>query len=81
MDAPTLPPNDRLQIQRRQLLKAMSIIEACRLGTDSKLLPINGGDEPDLEGALVAAHELLDGVAEALHAIEQGVSSSETYGA
>lgn len=66
-----LPLAAQLDSQRRQIFKVMSIIEACRLGTDSRLVPISGGDEPDLAGALVAAHELLDGVAETLERLSK----------
>lgn len=56
----------RLEAQRAKIFKAMSIIEACRLGSDSMLAPLCGADEPDFADALAAAHDLLDDVADEL---------------
>lgn len=63
------PLQERIEAQRTQISRAMSIIEACRLGSDSMLATMQGDDEPDFEGALAAAHELLSDVANELEAI------------
>lgn len=63
------PPAERLQTQRRQIFKAMSIIEVCRMGSDSMLAPLNGVEEADFGDALAAAHDLLNDVADELEAL------------
>lgn len=60
---------DRIETQRKQIFKAMSIIEACRMGSDSMLAPLCGADEADFGDALAAAHDLLGGVADSLETI------------
>lgn len=47
----------------------MSIVEACRMGSDSMLAPLNGTAEVDFGDALAAAHNLLDDVASELEGI------------
>jgi hypothetical protein len=80
-----LPLEQRIEIQRVEIAKAMSIIEACRLGGDSMLAPIRRGDAGDdgddddggdgerdtvhFEGALCAANDILDDVLAALETI------------
>jgi hypothetical protein len=68
----------QLERQRRQVLRAMGVVEVCRLASDSKLMPIDGGDELQLGDALVVAHQLLDGVAEQLETM--GARSSAFAG-
>jgi hypothetical protein len=74
------PPSlaESIEAQRIQINKAMSIIEACRLGSDSMLAAASDDDdeaeqepEPNFEGALAAAHDLLD---DALTALEQVIN-------
>lgn len=60
---------ERIETQRKQIFKAMSIIEACRMGSDSMLAPLCGADEADFSDALAAAHDLLDDVATELETI------------
>lgn len=60
----------RIEAQRRQVFKVMSIVEACRMGSDSMLAPMHSDEdengEPDFEGALAAAHDLLNDIASEL---------------
>lgn len=56
----------RLEAQRAKIFMAMSIIDACRLGSDSMLTPLSGEDDPDFADALAAAHGLLDDVVDEL---------------
>ena len=53
---------DIIDTQRTEIARAMSIVEACRLGSDSMLAPMPGrdGDEPDFEGALAVAWTILN---------------------
>lgn len=55
-----------IEAQRDQIFKVMSIIEACRMGSDSMLAPLSGADEADFGDALAAAHDLLGDVVDAL---------------
>lgn len=79
-----LPFGQRVEAQRTQIAKAMSIIEACRLGGDSMLAPsIHGRDDNDddhagkhgeretahFEGALAAVNDILGDVLAGLEAI------------
>ncbi|HEY0939240.1 MAG TPA: hypothetical protein VGE08_03995 [Steroidobacter sp.] len=71
-------PVQLIEAQRTQIIKAMSIIEACRMGSDSMLAPLGGVDEPDFEGALAAAHEILDDVADELETAVKMIAPQKT---
>lgn len=63
-----------LDVQRRQIAKAMSIIEACRMGSDSMLAPLQDegedeGNEPNFDGAFTVASDIIDVVKITLRAI------------
>jgi len=58
---------EKLQNQRERLFRAMAIVDACRLGSQSFLAPLPGG--LDYHYALLAAHELISGCASQLEAI------------
>lgn len=62
---------DVIDEQRTEIGKAMSIVEACRLGSDSMLAPMPGreGGEPDFEGALAAAWSILNNASTMLEQI------------
>lgn len=64
----------RIETQREQIFKVMSIIEACRMGSDSLLAPLSGADEPDFGDALAAAHDLLGDVVDALEPMAKTVA-------
>ena len=69
---------ERVEAQRKQIFKAMGIIEACRLGSDSMLAPLNGAEEADFGDALAAAHDLLGDVAEELETLAAQPDSEQT---
>lgn len=54
---------ERLQIERKQIFKAMGIVSCCRLGSDSMLTSHDIPDASSLIDALQAAYDLLDDVA------------------
>lgn len=66
--APRTTVGERVEAQRKQLFKAMAIIDCCRYGSDSMIS--NDDDErPDIVTALGAAYDLVNDVAEALEAL------------
>lgn len=63
---------DRIELQRNEIAKAMSIIEACRMGSDSMLASLYSDgedDEADFDGALATAWSLLNSTRTALEII------------
>jgi hypothetical protein len=52
---------ERIEAERRRIFSAMSIIDCCRYVHE--YLPTRDDESPDITGALVVAHELLDQVA------------------
>lgn len=69
---------ERIEAQRKQIFKAMGIIEACRLGSDSMLAPLDGAEDADFGDALAAAHDLLCDIAEELETLSAGPGSKKT---
>lgn len=63
----------RIETQREQIFKVMSIVEACRMGSDSMLAPLSGADEADFGDALAAAHDLLGDVVDALETMAKTI--------
>ena len=64
---PSVP--ERIPQLRQKLFRAMNIIEACRMGSDSMLATMLGTDDPDFGEALAAAYELINEVAGKLGAL------------
>ena len=59
----SIPLPERLQIERKQIFKAMGIVGCCRYASDSMLVPTDDTPEPNLADALQAAYDVLDDVA------------------
>jgi len=62
----SIPLAERLQIERKQIFKAMGIVSCCRYAGDSMLVAHDDMPEPNLIDALQAAHDVLDDVADEL---------------
>lgn len=63
-DARGPPFRERIEAERRRIFSAMSIIDCCRYVHE--YLSTHDDESPDITGALVVAHELLDQVASEL---------------
>jgi hypothetical protein len=62
----SIPLAERLQIERKQIFKAMGIVSCCRYASDSMLVAHDDTPEPTLIDALQAAYDVLDDVADEL---------------
>ena len=62
----SIPLAERLQIERKQIFKAMGIVSCCRYASDSMLVAHDDTPEPNLIDALQAAYDVLDDVADEL---------------
>lgn len=75
--APRLPLAERIQAQRKEMFKAMAIIDCCRFGSDSML----GGedeDRPDIATALSGVYDMLNTAASELGVIAESCPKGKT---
>jgi hypothetical protein len=59
-ELPKLSLEEALQAERERLFRAMAVVDACRLGSDSFLTHPKGREEPDYDYALLVVYDLID---------------------